>query len=325
MVIKVVYILGAGASYDAGGPLINDFFSRVGRYDKNIYPRHYDNNTKFNILESLYLEWKEDNPVNPNIEAFFQTVEFNTITGTKFFDPANNKSVDPEVIERYLVWYIASYVHHSITAQRKPPDYYLSFVRNLKKRGVRSTLLSFNYDLVIDKLIIKEFKDFNYGLGRIIGQRKYQKSAGIPFYKLHGSLNWLICNKCNRIYVYNDSEAHKYTRQSCTIKCGGYLEPYLIPPSPSKGGTLGPRNQLWGKARRKMKEGDKIVIIGYSLPLLDIQAKELLKFGAQSTKEIIIVNRNQRTIDHIASELGRIELGLSNYPMTFEKFVNWHM
>lgn len=302
MVERVVYVLGAGASHDAGGPLISDFFSKNAERNARIHAKYFSSNERFLALESAYKIWALDTD-RPDIEKFFQRVDYQTLIGERFLSQVPARDLKPETLHRYLVWYIGAYVRNSIADQRKPPAYYRTFAKSLKRRGKRFALISFNYDLVFERAILTELKELDYKLGRIYGHKKF--CNGVPLLKLHGSLNWLWCPKCEEIFVDNESVAHRYPRESCLSRCGGMRQPLIIPPSPQKGEHLKVIQTLWRNAEYLMEEADKIVIVGYSLPDADVAAKELLKDSVRTVDEFVVVTRSPRSLKSLEKKLGR--------------------
>lgn len=326
MVERVVYVLGAGASHDAGGPLVKDFFSRETERSKTVHTNYFDGDSKFSALESIYADWSSRTK-NPNIESFFKRVEFQTLIGKPFENPLTGERTRPEVFYQYLVWYIAAYVRNSIAYQRQAPKCYRDFAASLKTRGKKQSILTFNYDLVFEKAIIDELGGIDYRLGRLRQHPDYCR--GIPLLKLHGSLNWQWCPKCDNIYIFDEPVGHRYNRVSCTSRCGGLRERLVVPPNPNKQAYLETIYGLWSKADRLLSEADRVVIIGYSVPEIDISAQELLKNAAIAAEDIHIeiVNPDLGAIGDIASRLGLRRLdtgGHLNYapvPLDFKKYV----
>ena len=309
-------MLGAGASYDAGGPLVRDFFSRDSERSASIHRQYFDGIGKFEIMERMYRNWAQYE-TNPNVESFFKRVEFQNLIDRDFEDPLNGDVVKPETFLRQLVWYINAYVRNSVAFQRNPPGYYFDFARSLKRRGKRFSILTFNYDLVFERAIIDELGGVDYKLGKFRGD--YTHSDGIPFLKLHGSLNWLWCRNCGRIDIFDKPVGHKYNRVACTRRCGGYKEPLIVPPNPNKELYLHVVYDLWKKADKLLSGADRIVIAGYSLPEIDASARELLLDHVRNTKRFDIINSSIDSFHSIARRLGRVSD--TPLPTSFKDYV----
>jgi len=305
MIERVVYVLGAGASRDAGGPLMEDFFSRSLPSDQRIYPRHFDYNLKYQLIERLYREWKQNEEPTGNIEGFFQYISFHKVAGQSLIDSKTNKRINPNTVERYLIWYIASYVRHSIAAKRILPKYYYDFALSLKKRGMRYSIVTFNYDLAFEKAIIRELGGVQYELSAEKIKKIHNYPKGIPFIKLHGSLNWLRCPECDRFEVYDESKAHIFNRKRCLSRCEGLKEPVIVPPVPNKEEYLGNNNPLWHNATEYLSDADKVIIIGYSLPQLDTAAIELFRHAIRSGTQLKFINPVFEDAEAAANRIGR--------------------
>lgn len=309
MIERVVYVLGAGASYDAGGPLTRDFFARNRRYDEWIYERCFYGNKKFLAIASVYDEWKLQHE-DPDIEKFFSEVASRDVYGD-FLVPTTGEIIPPGKVRDWLVWYMSTYIHRSCSAQRNPPRYYHDFIELLKRRGHPGSILTFNYDLVFDKLILDRYNAIDYGLPRAnvyVKPRSLDIWSGIRMLKLHGSLNWTRCDTCERIDVTLESKAHLERRKGCTSGCAGYRNPVIVPPVRDKERFLGSANPIWRKALEELEEADKTVLIGYSVPETDAAARALLTQALVRENpdcELVIVNSNPDAFRTVERRLGR--------------------
>ncbi len=127
----------------------------------------------------------------------------------------------------------------------------------------------------------------------------------ISLFKLHGSLNWRICPVCKeaKLYYYElkraDGTDKLYDETYSDLflpaisvcmknkkhKRYNYVENTLfVPPSEKSSNVLLSSNEndypcikiLWKKASEELKNADKVVFIGYSLPPIDASFKYLL-------------------------------------------------
>lgn len=132
--------------------------------------------------------------------------------------------------------------------------------------------------------------------------------------KLHGSLNWLYCPGCHRLdigisesgtwtikvlqqlYIESPLERHYACHGSRCPDCGVFVRPVLITPSHHKKDYRNPHvAQVWYQAERALREADRAIIIGYSLPEDDVEVVYLLKRGLTNVpaKEITVVEYDQ--------------------------------
>jgi NAD-dependent SIR2 family protein deacetylase len=310
MVKKIVYVLGAGASVDAGGPLMKDFFSKSHQDDEKIYPRYFDGNIRYKKVYTEFIKWKNDHP-NGTMEQFFDH-----IANIKFL-----RGVSPDV-ERDLIWYIGSYVVNRIK-KRRIKNYYWDFASLLKKRGFRSVIITFNYDLILEKLLYKTDWGFDYCLKRFgrIYKRDWMKNSdeGIKLLKLHGSVNWAFCDTCNALYLQPKPIVQKLRRDRCKKRGHGFLNPFLVPPSWNKNEYLQSIDVLWQQAKKELQSADILAIAGYSFPQADQYARTLLSYANQSHIKLIIANYNPNVINKIQKLINRPSL--ISRGLYFQEFV----
>lgn len=104
-----------------------------------------------------------------------------------------------------------------------------------------------------------------------------------PVYKIHGSLSWLACPRCGRLYV-NEEEAIAHltlfrhppsTNGACD--CGAWLNPLLVAPSYVKDYRNRHVRNVWDRALDALVAADRWTFAGYSLPADDIHIRALLR------------------------------------------------
>ena len=121
----------------------------------------------------------------------------------------------------------------------------------------------------------------------------------IKLLKLHGSINWLCCPYCDRLYVdyeediaLNELSIDHYCPEckENTIKAKSpQMHSILITPTFLKDlNNLHIRN-IWHSALIELIEADKIVFIGYSFPDADFEMRCLLKKAVQPNTQIEVV------------------------------------
>src|SRR5438105_3015541 len=105
------------------------------------------------------------------------------------------------------------------------------FIDSLSTRG-NLGIITFNYDVMLERILLYTFGKFNYGFDLRASVTLYDDmrdaGSGIPYLKLHGSVNWQRCADCGSIEVVEDEIAQKQTREGC--ECGGMFERLIAPP-----------------------------------------------------------------------------------------------
>lgn len=170
------------------------------------------------------------------------------------------------------------------------------------------TIITFNYDLVVDR-VLQEIARANRpdvfsfpGCYRLSVEnpeiRAVQRSPqfdhineqheGIALLKLHGSMNWQSSHRSNEP---TPSELYGRTRSICLVNSpeisprlrvrrGGrtlHMKPVIVPPVNGKKGVMHEAfTGIWDAASSALQGASRVVIAGYSCPPLDIEARILL-------------------------------------------------
>lgn len=160
-----------------------------------------------------------------------------------------------------------------------------------------SLVLSFNYDLLLERLL-SQIGDSGWLFDYIINLNAYKglqkpvpNDAHLVFeyLKLHGSLNWFTApgadrNDLSNVYLVDEKDPSKRLIHNRDI-------PVYIPMAFAKTeffiGSL--YNILWNIGRRCLEETDEIIFIGYGFPLTDIDNLYFfLNFKSKITDIVIL-------------------------------------
>lgn len=131
--------------------------------------------------------------------------------------------------------------------------------------------------------------------------------------KLHGSLAWYwAAGDASGSTLIRVRERHVFgpaATQSLETDFSGAttLDRYLIPPVTNKDGYYGSylANSLWRSARELVASAASLTLIGYSLPLEDRVASQLIAVVGKGAF-ILVVDREPETIDPRGGILGRL-------------------
>lgn len=138
----------------------------------------------------------------------------------------------------------------------------------------------------------------------------------VKLLKLHGSLNWLTCPRCNRLYVdfdnkiaiqqYAKKNADKEKCRHCKVNFGDHnshaLVSNLIMPTFLKNLTNTQYKLVWHNAAIELSEASKIIFVGYSLPMADFEIRQILSRMVRKDAIIEVVDighgeNDQKIID----------------------------
>lgn len=316
--MNVVFILGAGASKEAGGPLMENFLDVAD----NIQKLHFQNpGDEYKAFENVFQARAELRTVHhkshldlDNIESIFGAIEMGAILG-KF---GKRSPEEIKLLRKSIVTLIYKTLEQSILFPVEegryiaPPTPYGQFVKMLKdykenhdpKNQVQYSFITFNYDICLDYALQKGGLGFDYNLPEIQG------TSTFPLLKLHGSINWGRCSSCNLIVPYFAHRANfkpfphyekmifdlgtKLHHAKCPVD-DNTLDgpPILVPPTWDKVNHHQNISAVWAKASKCLEEANKIIIIGYSMPETDLFFRYLFALGTDSEthlKSVLVIN-----------------------------------
>ena len=307
----IVFILGAGASADCGGPLMNSFLKTAWLLMKanKLSPEdlmHFE--TVFGVVGGLQIVHSKSQLDLENIESIFTALEMANIIQT-----LPKQATNPQDAIKSLVYLITRTLELSIHFTTGPNGFlyptstyskFADLLHYLKKDAspaYTSSVITFNYDIAVDVAINHLGWECDYRLG---GQRR--DDAQIQVLKLHGSLNWAtsLSSSSNngpaaieplRIadYVQMPDKFVKCSGGRCTTTIGSKLAelmpppwnvtttvPVIVPPAWNKSNHHSALTHVWAAASRELSEARHIFVIGYSLPETDAFFKLLYALGS---------------------------------------------
>src|SRR5437773_4572805 len=276
----MVHITGAGFSKPAGGPLTDDLltpdFLRISDADPE-------------ALDAI-VRLHADDP-SRSVETLFTEVLRMSRTHGQISTSSGERWQSSDLLKGLTI-HLAS-VCGDLWVRRRTRlwNTYTEYLRWLRKDSRSLTVITFNYDLLLEHL----FDDIRvpYEYGRRTGiefDDAWRRSAirrSLPFrrvqiLKLHGSANWGVCRGCRKATVQDDMVVayekpfiprRKRTCPRCKAR---QLESGIIPPILEKSGESRHTGLLRAKAREALRRSREIVVIGYSLPPTDHEALSLL-------------------------------------------------
>lgn len=325
-----VWILGAGFSRPLGGPLLTDLLSDHMRYEMELryggdvtpYLSRCETRYVYQLFQrgtvgSLphsrkpfsrawsnaeeFLVWLDDaksdnaSPAAREFEQFRQReIHDATIAG----GPRLVQEI--ETLTSKQMWQMAKlllagetsvFIHSDdLSDERWAP--YLHWVKNL---SCQDTILTFNYDLVVERADLQESQQRSLGGNSKVsvwmpGNDPSRHTTSTPLLKLHGSSNWISD-------AQNDAVISKLSLD---------MNPFCVPPNSEfvigipgrskrmiSGSTL---ESLWRVAMQRISEATEILIVGYGFPRSDNLAKMRLVEAIRSAKRLykirIILGKN---------------------------------
>lgn len=289
---KTVFILGAGASKEAGAPLMQEFLDVADdlRNAKQTGEMSEDFDLVFKAIYALRPAYANANvDLSNNIESVFAAFEMARLIGQ--LGNLEPEEIDrlPRAMRRVIELTLEVAIKLQVTDKRvRPPIPYEAFAELLKdisnSRAASSnsaSVITFNYDLCIDYALHFKSVPTNYCLDTT-------GTSGIKLLKLHGSLNWARCPECCKVTAWRMDKF--FSNRNWTIweetkdvilniasqikqykHCGEVPaeEPYVVPPIWNKTEYHEHLKPVWQAATNELHEAENIIICGYSLPLTD--------------------------------------------------------
>lgn len=303
-----IFVLGAGFSKDANGPLVSEFLDRSDPSNRGV---------------SAF--WKT--PEYQHVEAITESLSsgerniegvFNYLNSLKFSGGKVGR-YSPKSILEFLSDYVLGLLEWRI--QYPPPQHYQKFVDDFMDES-STGIVSFNYDILMDLLLMEKFARFDYGFPAQSKYRLYgglrNVRAGIPLLKLHGSTNWSVCSFCRNIGLH--SKEMISGRNCLRGNCNGVRRPLIVPPVWDKLAYASNLQLLWKQAKRLLEGADRIFVIGFAFSPLDHVARDLFRSSVSKNSGVELHVHNGPHYDYEALErfLG---VKLVSFGQKFREFV----
>lgn len=352
---KTVYFLGAGFSADAGGPIQNqiiqfilneDFVEKFRNKEKILRAR-----TEFISFIQDTLEIEEQLWDSIALEDIFTPID-RSLTNGKSFKNYDIKALTLKREKFHLL--MGAAIKYGVDFQARAQNYindFAFFVNKIARERLddqskdQIALITTNWDILLDNALNKLVR--NFSIEELSTKKRLavvdyccyissldkddhlikpgllalgREGYNIKYLKLHGSMNWLHCPNCQRMYV-------KYNEKTMLIDeelhCGHCHDNFKIPIRDNaiklRGNLLLPtfikdlsniQTQLvWQNAGIELSEATKVIFIGYSLPQADFEIRQLLSRCIPNHVEVEIVcypkysNGNPKTNEDKAKDI----------------------
>jgi hypothetical protein len=305
------YVLGAGASHDAGYPLAKTMASQLLLWMKNTthapgsYAARYPETARF--LEESFGPIQNVEDLMTDIQELIKRYE----SGTR-----EQRAKRTVVANEYGVLQTAVRAWFAEIQQRAASSSiaYQSFARDIVARG--DCVITFNYDVSLDREL-KLAGKFEVGDGYGFQIETLPAKSATKVLKLHGSTSWLallfggrtsgsfqfepgrtlesrpVIAKNELLYLgYADAIDPRFAG-------GGAALPVMIFPTRSKEFYFAPNtgveyvefwDGLWQQADAALRSAARVVICGYSLNPIDNRACRLLLDVPKKSAEIVVAS-----------------------------------
>ena len=326
---KTVYFLGAGFSADAGGPIQNQIIQFI-LDDKFI--KKFQSNPEVIKARKSFIKFIEktlsiDKKLWDNIalEDIFTPIDRALSTGKSFKNFGTNELI--KLREEFHLL-MGSAIKFGVDNENNK-DYineFAKYINTIAQKRLENGLdeisvITTNWDILLDNSledltrrysIINEDKlavvDYCCYISSLEKNDEYIKPGllalgkggyNIKYLKLHGSMNWLHCPNCQRMYVKFGEKTILQNKQHCRHCMVNYkfsenessieLRGNLLLPTFIKDLSNIQIQLIWQNAGIELSEASKVVFIGYSLPQADFEIRQLLSRCIPNHTEIEVV------------------------------------
>lgn len=336
--LKTVYVLGAGFSKEAGAPTQAEIMGEIFKIQK-YKPNYFDEN-EFQLFHNLlvnHLYYKEEHFPSIQIEDIFTPLDRCLADNIQFKGLSAGEILK---VRDATFNIIGLTIKEIINKKMENKDYIDLFAKYLVTQCSERTnnnyrvhdpvsVISTNWDILLDNSIYNYIQE-NHPNKSVVDYCCYISSTdqddetikpglevlgaggfNVKLLKIHGSLNWLQCSRCMRLYVgFNEKTAtsHGKTCRHCDKNYVGNqgenkLISNLIMPTFIKDLSNPQYKIIWQNAGIELSEAEKLVFIGYSLPSADFEMRQLLSRMVRRNVEIEVVsydsNPTQEVVDKI--------------------------
>ncbi len=344
-------MLGAGASYADGVPLQRDILPlMLSGQIEDIKNSEIGNIVYEFIQENFY--FKSESQIFPQLEAVFGFIDYFIQQNESLSIKYTNAKI------REIKEYLIKLVHYIVNRQTEEGSpYYHLFWEAIKKHNSNISIITLNYDTLLEHAFeflfpdfgyidyclhfmnyeqLKETKQFNFWINprEPVDVDGDKIPVPIKIIKLHGSLNWKFCNCCNQTLLtpwdrkidlqhgkfmgYTYPDMEEY-EYACPLD-GTEFQTLIMAPSYVKTLKHPVISQILSEATREIKAAKKLVFVGYSLSDTDIHIKALFK--KQLKDDIPITVISPRGSEEIESKYFALSKNIKFIYSSFEELVN---
>jgi NAD-dependent SIR2 family protein deacetylase len=317
----VTFVLGAGASKPDGVPLQRELLPLIISGEISEIENSEIGKIVVEFIKDNF-KYNADSHQFPQLEAVFGFIDY--------FIQQNESLNKKYTTDRFIIIkeYLIKLIHYVVNLQTEERSrYYYQFWKSIQKYSTNSSVITLNYDTLLEHALgfmfrtqayidygiplmnfekLPQLKNYNFWINpkEPVIVNENENPVPIKILKLHGSLNWKYCNCCNQTLLtpwdrkielsrgkflgYTYPENEEY-EYTCPLD-GTDFQTLIMPPTYLKTLNHPIISQLLSEASREIRVSKKIVFIGYSLSNADLHIKALFQKHLNEGKEVIVIN-----------------------------------
>ncbi len=328
---KTIFFFGAGASAAEGAPIASRLLVEAFK--------QFPNDGKIRLVKEFLREFYSNDCSNeasiPTFEEILSPIDICLQKQEQISSKWNYDKLTE--LRENLIYCICSVIHEKLLENNK---YHVSLTNNLLQNDddwKHFAFISLNYDILLDNALVKlgdgskaNPVDLDYAASFRNEGTDWRSPSERKVYllKLHGSLNWLFCPTCNSIRITPKEKGvmRIFTHSEVCEKDGSRQRALIIPPTFQKIYDNPFLVAIWHKAERLLREANRVIFVGYSMPESDVHIKYLLKKSLFRTEgsfpKIIVIDRKGKNRKSAEYAVYKRLFGQIDYkPIGFEDFV----
>ncbi|HHT61245.1 MAG TPA: hypothetical protein PLB75_05465 [Paludibacteraceae bacterium] len=314
---KTVYIIGAGFSKSANIPLQSELLDEIFKVKENDLLDEYDeykdifnqyrNAFKKFLSDTMFIEEKDFAKIS--LEDIYTPIDRCVVDNLAFRNISPKDLID---IRQKINGLIIMLLKRK-TTKCDHVEKFTKYLINKKEEQKKDSfaIISTNWDILIDNSFKRNSKgviDYCCHTTPYSGQNMPALVAltknlfTIKLLKLHGSMNWLQCKRCQRLFVtffekiaideYINKPICKFCKENFkdeNANGGALLSSQLIMPTFLKDLNNVQLKLIWQNAGIELSEASSIVFMGYSFPTADFELRQLLARNVRHSAKIEVV------------------------------------
>lgn len=325
--MKTVFVLGAGFSVEAGAPMQENIMGEIFRiHSKNAQKYSENDFILFENLLTKQLFYKESQFEKIQLEDLFTPLDRCLADNINFRDLSLHEILKTRQAIFNIIGTTMRILLEENPNKKNYIDQFADYLVNESSKRIDKkyrtvdpvSVISTNWDILLDTSIYNTIRQ-KHPENAVVDYCCYISSldeddetvkpglekigAGgfnVKLLKIHGSLNWLQCSRCMRLYagfnqkiaLRNDKTCRHCNKNFHSDNPVNLLISNLIMPTFIKDLSNPQYKLIWQNAGIELSEADKIVFIGYSLPSADFEMRQLLSRMVRKEAKIEVVGFN---------------------------------
>lgn len=288
----MVFLLGAGASVEAGVPDTRKFIDGK-RGEGGIqgfleWLKESNKQTELEILEKILGTLKQRNG-SRTIDVELVLGVLNDLNNKEKYDLVyfydretfQFKSEDEVKILRILETDLKQFIRKEVVVSKDDISYLAPLIEFQKPINI----FSVNYDTCIEMLSMKHKLTYTDGFELYWNPELFEKNFDIKLFKLHGSIIWYLTDWGN--YVKLPVEIGEKENDEISLITDETASPFILYPMDRKWEYAEPLEYLTTKLQKCLKDAKVCIVVGYSFR--DDYIRNIFFDAAKENKKLTIV------------------------------------